>query len=264
MKMIKCLSIFVGLFNILVCFSQTQKDLPVIDKNDLPEAGFSSSRIFKGSSLFGYIDGGAELYLEYGFEVASVTKIEYNGGEFKTEIFKMTGTEEAFGIFSVSKYRCLSMPPLSKFSCQTKYQLQICKGPYYISIINETGTPSDSITSLKIGRIIADKIQDKEVELSSYLPDINAETLQTKTFLARGRLGIVNGSPEMEDYFLDATDYTAVIVREDAKKLISVKFRNKESFQKFIELHKLDEVKPVLSGNVKKIGEYHLLIELPD
>jgi hypothetical protein len=262
--MIKCLSTFIGLFNILVCFSQTQKDLPVIDKNDLPEAKFSSSRVFSGSSLFGYIDGGAELYLEYGFDVATVTKIEYKGGEYKTEIFKMIGPEEAFGIFSVSKYRCLSMPPLSKFSCQTKYQLQICKGPYYISIINGTGTRSDSIACLIIGKKIADKIMDQEVDLSSYLPDINTETIQTKSILVKGRLGIVNGSPELEDFFMGTTGYTAVIVREDAKKIISVKYRNKESYQEFLELHKLEEDKPFLSGNVKKIGEYHLLIELPD
>jgi hypothetical protein len=263
-KMIRCLSIFVGLFNILVCFSQTQPDIPVVEKNDLPEAKVSSSRVFNGSSLFGYIDGGAELYLEYGFEAASVMKIEYKGGEFKTEIYKMTGPEEAFGIFSVSKYRCLSMPALSEFSCQTKYQLQICKGPFYISIINGTGTPSDSIASLEIGKIIADKIKDKEVELSSYLPDINIETLQTRTFLAKGRLGVVNGSPELEDLFLGATDYTAVIAREDTIRVISVKFRNKEAYQNFIELHDWEKDKLVLSGNVKKIGEYHLLIEMPD
>ncbi len=111
-----------------------------IGKKDLPEAKFSSSRVFTGSSLFGYINGGAELYLEYGFDVAAVTVIDYEDGEYKTEVFKMTGSEEAFGIFSVSKYRCLSIPALSEFTCQTKYQLQICKGPYYISIINKTGT----------------------------------------------------------------------------------------------------------------------------
>jgi hypothetical protein len=262
--MIKYLFIFFGLFNYMVCFSQTGKNLPDIDKNDLPEAKFSSSRIFTGSSLFGYIDGGAELYLEYGFDVASVTKIEYKGGEFKTEIFKMNGPEEAFGIFSVSKYRCLSMPPLSKFSCQTKYQLQICKGPFYINIINSTGTRSDSIVSLKIGKIIADKIMDQEVDLSSYLPDTTIETIQTKSFLARGRLGIVNGSPELEDFFMGTTGYTAVIAGEEGKKIISVKFRNKESYKEFLELHNWDLDKPFLSGNVKKIGEYHLLIELPD
>jgi len=262
--MIKCLPIFVGLFNILVCFSQIKDEFPSIDKGDLPGANFLSSRVFTGSSLFGYINGGAELYLEYGFDVATVTVINYKGGEYKTEVFKMTGPEEAFGIFSVSKYRCTGMPALSKFTCQTKYQLQICKGPYYISIINKTGNRSDSIVSLELGRILTDKITDKEVDLSSYLPEIDDETLQAKSFLAKGRLGIVNGSSDMEDFFLGVTDYTAVIAKKDGKRLISLKFSKGESYQSFLDLHKWKDDMSDTAGTVKKIADHHLFIELPD
>jgi hypothetical protein len=246
------------------CFSQIPEDFPVLDKNDLPGAEFSSSRVFTGSSLFGYINGGAELYLEYGFDVAAVTVIDYRGGEYKTEVFKMAGPEEAFGIFSVSKYRCTGMPALSKFTCQTKYQLQICKGPYYISIINKTGTRSDSIVSLGLGKILTDKIKDMEVDLSSYLPEVNTETLQTKSFLAKGRLGIVNGSPEMEEFFMGVNDYTAVIAKMDGKRLISAKFSNRESYQKFLDLHKWKDDMSGTNGTVKKISERHLIIEFPD
>jgi len=246
------------------CFSQVPEDFPTIGKKDLPEAKFSSSRVFTGSSLFGYINGGAELYLEYGFDVAAVAVIDYEDGEYKIEVFKMTGTEEAFGIFSVSKYRCLSMPSLSKFTCQTKYQLQICKGPYYISIINKAGTRTDSIVSLTLGKILTDKITDKEVDLSSYLPEIDTETLQTKSFLAKGRLGIVNGSPELEDFFLGVADYTAVIAKMDGKRLISAKFSNRESYQKFLDLHEWKDDMSGTNETHKKIADQHLIIELPD
>ena len=154
----------------------------MVNKADLPEARFSSSRTFSSEALYGYIDGGAELYLEYGFSVLSVTEIEYMHGKYKTEIYKMNGSEEAFGIYSVSKYRCLDMPALSEYTCRTKYQLQICKGPYYISIINGTGTKTDSIASVTIGKIITDKISDDEIDLSSYLPGINAEIDKDKVY----------------------------------------------------------------------------------
>lgn len=246
-----------------VCFCQLPKNFPVINKNDLPEAIFSSSRVFNGTSLFGYIDGGAELYLEYGFSAVSTTEIYYLGRYYKTEIYKMTGPEEAFGIFSVTKFRCLDMPPLSGFTCRSKYQLQICKGPYYISIINRTGTRSDSIASSKIGGIIIGKINDKEVDLLQYLPGIQEELLKTSCFLAKGRLGIVNGSPDLEDFFQEITDYTAVIVTLDDKKIVSLKLRNKESYQKFLELYHLEDVQPGTAGPVKKIADFHLLFELP-
>ena len=259
-------SLFVSVFLILGfpdCFSQLPEDFPSITRADLPEAKFASSRIFNGKALFGYIDGGAELYLEYGFSVVSVTEIGYMQGNYKTEIYKMYGPEEAFGIFSVSKYRCLDMPSIAEFTCRTRYQLQICKGPYYISIINGTGTRTDSIASAKIGRIIADKIKDKEIDLSQYLPGIQDELLKTKCFLVKGRLGIVNGSPDLEDFFQGITDYTAVIV-EGEKIIISVKFGNDQSYKKFLELKKLKDETLSSFGKVKKIAEYHLIIELSE
>jgi hypothetical protein len=155
------------------------------------------------------------------------------------------------------------MPSLSEFTCRTKYQLQICKGPYYISIINGTGTRSDSIASAKIGSIITDKIKDKEIDLSLYLPGIQDESLKTKCFLAKGRLGIVNGSPDLEDFFQGITDYTAVIVKSE-NIIISIKFGNDGSYKNFLEPNKLKDETLAASGKVKKIADYHLLIELPE
>jgi hypothetical protein len=245
------------------CFSQLPEDFPSVNKADLPEAKFSSSRTFSGESLYGFIDGGAELYLEYGFSVVSVTEIEYMHGKYKTEIYKMNGPEEAFGIFSVSKYRCQDMPALSEFTCRTKYQLQICKGPYYISIINGTGTKTDSIASVTIGKIITDKIGGEEIDLSSYLPGINEEIIKTKCILAKGKLGIMNGSPDLDDYFKNVENFTAVIVKGE-KLIISVKFSREGSYKMFIESNKWQDEKFDNTSGVKKIADNHLLIELPD
>lgn len=245
------------------CFSQLPQDYPSFDNKYLPGAELSTSRVFSGTSLFGYINGGAELYLEYGFSVVSVTEIKYMGGTYKTEIYKMNGPEEAFGIFSVSKYRCKGMPPLSKYTCQTRYQLQICKGPYYISIINGTGTRSDSLVSITIGSVIAAKISDDEADLSYYLPDIPEEKIQTGCFLAKGRIGIVNGSPDLEDFFQGSSDYTAVIVNLDENRIVSVRFHNNDAYEKFLDLKDREFNDLSSAGKVKKIGELHLLIELP-
>lgn len=245
------------------CFSQLPEDFPSVNKADMPEAKFSSSKTFNGAALFGYIDGGAELYQEYGFSVVSVTEIEYMQGKYKTEIYKMNGPEEAFGIFSVSKYRCLDMPTLSEYTCRTKYQLQICKGPYYISIINVTGTKTDSIASVTIGKIITGKIRDKEIDLSSYLPGIHEEIIKTKCILAKGKLGIMNGSPDLDDYFKEVENYTAVIVKGE-KIIISVKFSNEGSYKKFLDSNKWEDETFDITDRVKKIADNHLLIELPD
>jgi hypothetical protein len=235
----------------------------LVTRADLPDAKFSSSRTFNSQALYGYIDGGAELYLEYGFSVLSVTEIEYMQGKYRTEIYKMNGTEDAFGIYSVSKYRCLDMPTLSEYTCRTKYQLQICKGPYYISIVNRTGTKTDSIASVAIGKIITDKIREDEINLSSYLPGVHDEVIKTKCILAKGKLGIMNGSPDLDDYFKGVENYTAVIVKVE-KIIVSVKFSDGGSYKKFLEIKKWKDGTFDNAESVKKIADNHLLIELHD
>ena len=218
-------------------YSQLPDDFPAITAEDMPGAVVSSPRVFTGSSLFGYMNGGAELYLEYGFSLASITEITFMGGKYKTEIFRMKGPEEAFGIFSVSKFKCLDMPPYSAFTCRTRYQLQICKGPYYISIINSSGSAADSTASARIGGLLAARIADGELNLPEYLPGTPEEAIKSDCFLAKGRLGIVNGDPDLEDSFKGIQNYTSVILKGDEKYTISVKFGDQDLIKKFMEVN---------------------------
>jgi hypothetical protein len=183
----------------------------------------------------------------------------------------MTGPEEAFGIFSVSKYRCKSMPPVSSFSCLTRYQLQICAGPYYISIINGTGNKTDSIASLKIGEAIVRKIKEPTADLSYFLPGISQELIKSNAVLAKGRLGVINGAPDWEDYFKDATGYCLVIISRKENTILSVKFKTAEDLEKFASLHKwevgnISTNKNKFSGGetVRKLSDNHLIIEIPN
>lgn len=250
-------------------FSQLPDDFPSIGKNDLPGLKITSTRIFIGKSLFGYIDGGAELYLEYGFSYMSVVEADFMDGRFKTEIYEMTGPEEAFGIFSVSRFHCNAMPYTTEVSCQTKYQLQFCKGSYYVSIINKTGSENDSVASITIGKLIIDKISEKNPDFNSYIPAVTPLILSTNCIFVKGKLGIINGVPALEDFFGGLRDFTALILKESEKYIISVKFMNKEAYNGFLQLHRSDESRissefsEFENGRVRKKEETHLLIELP-
>jgi hypothetical protein len=189
------------------------------------------------------------------------------GGKYKTEIYQMNGPEEAFGIFSISKYKCRSMPSIASYACQTLYQLQICSGPYYISIINATGTKTDSVASLKIGEAIIHKITESSVNLSTYLPDIPAESIKNNAILVKGKLGIMNGAPDWEDYFKGATGYCVVIFRVTDKTILSVRFQTQDDLSRFVALHNINlenvtssPVESTGSMKVSKISNDHLLI----
>jgi hypothetical protein len=61
---------------------------------------------FEGEALFDYINGGAELYLSYGLK--GMTGCKYNGEglpQVTVEVYEMTSSENAFGVFTQSRDR---------------------------------------------------------------------------------------------------------------------------------------------------------------
>lgn len=253
----------------LQVFPQEAESFPVINSNVLPGAVFEAPRTFNGSSLYGYIDGGADLYLEYGFTGAWISEVEYAGGKHIIEIFGMSSAEEAFGIFSVSRYQCNSTPALSRFSCQTPYQLQLVKGPFYINIINTKADSACSAAALTIGEAILKKIGEEPPDLSGYFPGIPLEILNRNAILVKGELGVRNGAPDLYKYFAGAEGYTAVIAQLDEGTVISVKFSAQEPMEAFLakftnELTQLSEGAESLPGDeiIKKISDLHLMVKL--
>ncbi|MBN1145575.1 MAG: hypothetical protein JXA72_14195, partial [Bacteroidales bacterium] len=218
-------------------YALAQESFPVIDTTDLPGARFDVPKTYSGASLFGYMNGGAELYREYGCKGAWIGELAFQGGTFKIEIFKMTGPEEAFGIYSVSRYQCKSNPPLSPFTCHTPYQLQLCKGPYYINIINATGNKSDSVAALQIGKAIAGRITEASAEISAYLPGFPVELVNREAILVKGELGLMNSAPDLAAFFNEAKGYCSVILQRTDNTLISVKFASEADKNGFLERH---------------------------
>jgi hypothetical protein len=249
------------------CYPQIPEGFPVIDNSDLPDAKFLPSRYFTGESLYGYMNGSAELYREYGITDALITEFDLSSGHYKCEVFKMIGPEEAFGIFSISKFRCPGMPDLADYTCQTKYHLQICKGSYYIRIINKSGTSADSVISLKTGKILAGKIKEPSAELSSFIPDIKPDDLKRNAVLVKGKLGLMNGATDWEDYLKDISGYCTLIFTTREKSIISVRFSNPEDFRQFLNLHgygtcdlSVSDIRMPGGETIRLLADTHLLV----
>lgn len=239
----------------LQVFPQEAESFPVINANDLPGAVFEAPRTFNGSSLYGYIDGGADLYLEYGFTGAWVNKVIWQGGKFTLELYKMNSPEDAFGIYSVSRYRCRSTPALTPFTCQTKYQLQIVAGPYYISIINSSGTPADSASSLAIGQALVSKISEEAADLSKFITDVPVQTINMDAVLVKGELGLRNGAPDLVDLFKDIDGYRALILPQAEQTLVSVVFNEKENAEAFCTMHSAGSEKPTIAAQQEIVSD---------
>ena len=199
----------------------------------------AQSRTFTETSLYGYIDGGAELYLEYGFDTLLVTELVIEGNDIKAEVYRMKDPEAAFGIFSVSRFRCNGGAKLTEHICRSAYQLQFCKGPYYVSIINDTGSADDQKLSGDLARLLIDNIAEPPFDPGSFYTGVLDEETMRGAVLVRGPLGIYNGIPVLSDKLGKATGYSALLIRQGADTIASLWFKNDFAAEQFLRAAKL-------------------------
>jgi len=123
----KKLSILILAFCCISCyvaFAQTDNGITVIRE-----------RNFKGTALYGFMNGGSDLYLEYGFRDLRALEIKYKGQDYSVEIYSMPTAEDAYGIYSQHTFRCITADTLGSYNCLSKFQLQAPVGDKYISIV---------------------------------------------------------------------------------------------------------------------------------
>ncbi len=195
----------------------------------------SQTRTFTETSLYGYINGGAELYLEYGFDTLIVTELVSEGRDIKVEAYRMKDPEAAFGIFSVSRFRCNGGPRLTQHLCRSAYQVQFAKGPYYVSIVNDTGAEADQRKSGEIAAFIIDHIPDSPFDPCYFYTDGVDEETMRGAVLVRGPLGIFNGIPTLTEKLGEASHYSALMIRRGQDTLASLRFNDDKAVSDFLQ-----------------------------
>jgi hypothetical protein len=99
---------------------------------------------FRGEDLYTYIDGGAEIYQEYGFRRVVVQDYKDAGGRsVNLELFEMASPEAAFGMFTFKRSGRGKVLSLGGGGELEDYYLNFWKGPYVVTL---TGFDSDPAT----------------------------------------------------------------------------------------------------------------------
>ncbi len=182
-------------------FAQPVNDFPKLSESDFPGSQITREQLFDGGGLWGYIDGGADIFLEYGFDKLLLQEITFEQYKIKIEFYRMNNINSAYGIFSVSHYKCNWKDSSLKYNCITPYQIQTAIGPYYISIINKNGSEKEQSISKMIWSKLISKIPKDEFTPPSFL--INKELLphlETMKYF-NGKLGLQNGFYDWYDRF---------------------------------------------------------------
>ena len=233
---------------------QVQDDLPKISQQDFPGIELEDSRVFNGNALWGYINGGADIYLEYGFDKLLAQKIKYEGKQYVVDIYKMNNSESAFGIFSVSFLSCDEKLPNTSFSCVTPYQVQFVQGPYYISIVNENGSSAEQKLCKEFANILESKINETSFTFPDLFEKEEFLSYYDNVKLIKGRLGLENGFPLWASYFENLEDFILTLMPIESEELkihiAEVEFPNTDSMTAFLVNLHLDP------GQIKNSSEF--------
>jgi len=105
---------------------------------------------YNSKTVFGYMDGAAELYLAYGFQNLTVRRFEkLNQPPITVELYEMASSEDAFGVFSFERQdEDAGIGQGSEFGGGL---LRFWKGKYFVSIYADGEGAEVEPAILKLG-----------------------------------------------------------------------------------------------------------------
>ncbi len=228
-------------FLLLLCAglpAAADSNLPLIEQGDLPGWKIEETRFFKQKELYGHINGGSELYLEFGFRELAVQYLMKENAELTVEIYQMSDPAAAFGIFSLSRRNCPPLDSISEFNCVTPYQTAFAAGDCYVSVTNYDGTDRQIRNSVAAAQLILKKIDDENYRLPplflaeplrEHLPDLK---------LMEGKLGLENGFSQWSELFSGFSRFSVAVLplQRDAEwaSVAVIQFRSPEDTGRFL------------------------------
>jgi hypothetical protein len=130
--------------------------------------------VYMGEELFDYMDGGAELYLEFNFKQVAIQEYIYNkSSSLMIEIYQMDSPKNAYGIYSFDTRG--EHPIIGQGATYSSGLLKFWKGPFFCRILSlDRGEKMRSLIFV-IGEKIAAKIptEGTKSQLLTYVPREN-------------------------------------------------------------------------------------------
>lgn len=174
------------------------------------------ARVFKKDKLFDFIDGGAEIYYEYGFARAATR--EYLNGEdsVTVDVFEMSNPEAAFGIFSNERDPEGANPGIGDDCAASPGRLVFRQAAYYVRGLYY-GESEDAPVLGLFGRKVSSLIGNRAAppRILSILPE-GADA--RKAMLVSGPLALRNFYPLGENDLLGFKAGTRALLIQEGRE----------------------------------------------
>lgn len=113
--------------------------------------------IFIGDELFDYINGGAEIYHEYGFEKVTVADYERAGDVITAEVYRMI--TDAFGIYSLLRGEGDGHLDMGNGGVISDYYLIFWSGNHIVAVTAQTEFDNSTEAVKSIAQTISDMLE---------------------------------------------------------------------------------------------------------
>jgi hypothetical protein len=145
--------------------------------------------LFKAENLYGHIDGGAELFLEFGFELLRVEYVRKGTREFTLEQYQMASPEAALGIYLSSAGKETPLKGIAARHTGSAYQITALKGRTFLLLINPKGG-EDALPDMVActNAALADLPEGRPADLFARLPVEGR--VSGSEYLIRGQFGL--------------------------------------------------------------------------
>jgi len=142
--------------------------------------------------LFELIDGGADIYMEYGFsQVITAEYIDPSQNKIQVEIYEMTDDPSAYGIFSISQQTAEWSEEYGNLSVVKDDYIFFWKSKYYINLSWSSRQYIDEPLLAKLAGLVDLKIQEAgefPLLVKSFLVDKSG----IKTIYLKGNIALSN------------------------------------------------------------------------
>lgn len=159
----------------------------------LSEGWISSepARVAAGDGLFQLIDGGAEVYHEYGFNRAVSWSIENSSGaSIQIELYEMNDAAAAFGVWSLMQTGNYTRGKLGQGSLRFRYYVAFWSGSYFGTVTAAQLNPN---TQAEVDLLAAQLAASLPLtgELPDWFSQLPSDGLKEKMYF-RGKIGLSN------------------------------------------------------------------------
>ncbi|UCE20234.1 MAG: hypothetical protein JSV84_07835 [Gemmatimonadota bacterium] len=165
-------------------------------------------KTYPGQTLYDYINGGADVYYEYGFSTVDVGYYSKSEREILVEVYTMSSPQAAAGIYSF--FRRYDAPSLPEPYTGKLYDFHVecLNGSQYIKLINYdslgvderlallkdlTPKPTQDLNSLRFDALPEKRLQGSEVYFNGFLALKNFAGLGRKNFFGTGERAAAYG-----------------------------------------------------------------------